>query len=237
VPDPTAVVQELGRVLRPGGRFIHWLDMSTLLAPAVAALAGTDLLVLPNVFGDPSSAAWPEDLFILPRPQLATVAAILHRHRHPLARPLAQYVATFSTSPLAVGAAVAELVQLQEDGHLRSALFGAFRAATELAQPEERARLADFTGRPVSSARHFEQRLRGWFGEGSGFRVEQSDLHRVWETSPRVAGAPPYLSSCVGEQRVLQYVPEAFLCSDARAPLDDETLTELGMFVFVATRI
>lgn len=236
VPDGPAVAHELARVLRPGGRFIHWLDMSTVLAPVVAALSGTDLLFVPNVFGDPSGAEWPEDLFILPRPQLATVVTILHRHGHPLARPLGQYLATFSASPLAVGAAAAELAQLQDDAQLRAALFGAFRAASELATPDERARLASFTGRPVSSARHFEQRLRSWFGEGSGFRIEQSDLHRVWESSPRGENRP-YSSCCVGEQRYLQYAPDALLCSDAEPPSEADSLTELGVFVFVATRI
>jgi SAM-dependent methyltransferase len=237
VPDAAAVVHELARVLRPGGRFIHWLDMSTVLTPIVAALAGTELLLIPNVFGDPAEGEWPEDLFLVPRQQLAMVVAILHENGHDLARPLRQYLAVFSSAPFAVAAATAELAQLQDDSALRSALKGAFKAAFELAAPAERQQLASFQGRPVSSSRIFEQRLRGLFTSEAGFKVEESALVRAWECAPR--GEPPfaYMSCCVGEQRQLPYLPEALLCSDAAAGDESQTLLELGVFVFVASRI
>jgi SAM-dependent methyltransferase len=243
VPDPAAVVRELARVLRPGGRFIHWLDMSTLLTPVVAALAGTELLLIPNVFGDPAQAEWPEDLFVLPRAQLAMIVEILRDNEHPLARPLGQYLALFSASPLAVGLATAELVQLQDDSALRAALRSAFQAALELADPAARAELAGFRGRPVSSSRHFEQRLRAWFSVEAGFQVEQSSLVKRWQRAPRAGSSVAYMSCCVGEQRQLPYLPDALLCADAAhsetASGDDETQTllELGVFTFVASRI
>ena len=237
VPDGPAVVKELGRVLRPGGRFIHWLDMSTVLVPMVAALAGSELLLMPNVFGDPAEGEWPEDLFLVPRQQLALVVAILQESGHPLARPLAQYLAVFSESPLAVTKAAAELAQLQDDSALRTALKSAFKSAVELASPAARQQLASFQGRPVSSSRFFEQRLRSLFGPETGFQVEESSLTRAWELAAR--GEPPfaYMSCCVGEQRQLPYVPEALLCLDATPPDDTQVLLELGVFVFVATRI
>lgn len=237
VPDAAAVVKELARVLRPGGRFIHWLDMSTVLLPIVAALEGTELLLLPNVFGDPAEAEWPEDLFLVPRQQLALVVAILQQAGHPLARPLSQYLALFSASPLQVGPATAELAQLQDDPALRSALKAAFKSAFELAGPGAREQLAAFQGRPVSSARFFEQRLRASFGPGTGFQVDESGLVRAWERAP--LGEPPfaYMSCCVGEQRQLPYVPEALLCPDAAPGAESEVLLELGVFVFVASRI
>lgn len=237
VPDGPAVVKELGRVLRPGGRFMHWLDMSTVLVPMVAALAGSELLLMPNVFGDPAEGEWPEDLFLVPRQQLALVVAILQESGHPLARPLAQYLTVFSSSPLAVTAAAAELAQLQDDSALRTALKSAFKSAFELASPAARQQLASFQGRPVSSSRFFEQRLRSLFGPETGFQVEESSLVRAFTLAPR--GEPPfaYMSCCVGEQRQLPYVPEALLCPDATPPDDAQVLLELGVYVFVASRI
>ena len=237
VPNGAAVVAELARVLRPGGRFIHWLDMSTVLVPVVASLAGTDLVPFPNVFADPAAGEWPEDLFLMPREQLRLVVALLSAAGHPLAAPMGQYLSTYSSSPLAVGVAAAELIQLQDSAALRSVLKEAFQAAFELATPELRERLAAFEGRPVSSARHFEQRLRGWFGAESSFRVEESALVRVWETVAGEGAAFPYMSSSVGEHRSLPYMPETLLCSDAAAVQDDNALRELGVFVFVASRI
>ena len=237
VPDGVAVVRELGRVLAPGGRFIHFLDMSTLLGPVVATLAGVPLLPLPNVFREPAATEWPEDLFLVPRRQLELIVGVLLRHGHELAKPMAEYLATFSTSPLAIDAAVAELVQLQDSSELRSALKVVFRFAHDQAEPAVRQQLASFQGRPVSSLRHFEQRLRAWFGEGSGFRIEQASVERVWEITARGDSAFSYMGCCVGEQRLLPYLPDALLCADATAPNDLEVLRELGVFVFVASRI
>ena len=242
VPEPVAVVRELARVLRPGGRFIHWLDMSTMLTPIVASLAGTELLPIPNVFADPAEGEWPEDLFLLPRQQLAMIVAILRESGHGLARPLGQYLSLFSASPLAVGTATAELVQLQDDSALRGALKSAFQAAFELADPALRQALASFQGRPVSSARHFEQRLRGWFTTEAGFQIEESSLVRRWQRAKRGESPFRYMSCCVGEQRQLPYVPDALLCPDAaheQAAITDESqlLLELGVASFVASRI
>jgi SAM-dependent methyltransferase len=237
VPDGTAVARELRRVLRPGGRFLHWLDMSTVLTPIVASVAETELLLLPNVFGDPSEGEWPEDLFVVPRRQLALIVAILQQAGHGLARPLGQYLQVFSASPLAVKSAAAELAQLQDSSALRSALKEVFRAAFELADPALRQELASFQGQPVSSSRHFEQRLRAWFAPEAGFQVEASEVVRAWELAPRAATDSAYASLCIGEQRYLPYAPERPLCADASLPDDTQTLRELGIFSFVASRI
>jgi hypothetical protein len=237
VPDGPSVVRELARVLRPGGRFIHWLDMSTVMAPVVASLAGTSLVPFPNVFADPSEAAWPEDLFLMPRDQLALIVALLSGAAHPLAVPMQHYLSTFSSSPLAVGLATAELVQLQDSSALRKLLRDGFQAAVQLASPGVRERLVAFEGRPVSSALHFEQRLRGWFGAESGFQIEESGLVRVWESVPRGDVPFAYMSCVVGEQRSLPYRPEGLLCADAASASDQHALLELGVFLFVASRI
>jgi SAM-dependent methyltransferase len=236
LPDGAAVARELGRVLGPGGRFIHWLDMSTVLAPVVATLSGTEVVPFPNVFSDPVTDGWPEDLFLVSRQEVELVVAILIRHGHPLARPMAQYLATFSESPLPVGRAAAELIQLQDSAELRHALKAAFAFAHYQAEPAIREQLLRFQGRPVSSARHFEQRLSSWFGEDTGFRVEQSTLARAWDTNPRGDAELTYMSCCVGEQRGLPTLPDTLLCPEASAG-DLEILRELALHVFVASRI
>lgn len=237
VRDGAAVARELARVLRPGGRFIHFLDMSTMLEPVVAALGDSGLVLLPNVFADPSAGEWPEDLFLVPREQLTMVVAILQATGHALARPLSQYLGVFNSSPLVVSKAAAELIQLQEDAGLRSALRGAFRAAFELAPPELRERLAGFQGRSISSSQLFSQRLRGWFGPEAGFQVESSSVIRAWQHAPTSPSGFAYISACVGEQRRLPYAPDTLICTDSRPPSHLETLVELGVFVFVASRI
>jgi len=142
----------------------------------------------------------------------------------------------FSRDPFAPGPAIAEYVQIQESSSLRTALTAMFRTAYDLADPELRERLARFQGRPVSSARHFETRLKGWFDSDAGFEVERSEVVTTWGLAPRVDVPFEYLSSSVGELRQLPYLPDTYLCPDAKLGTEEEALLELGVFAFVARR-
>jgi SAM-dependent methyltransferase len=234
VEDGPRVAREAARVLRPGAAVMHWLDLSTRLNEIFAQLARSTLIPIPNVFSDPSAAHWPEDLFLVQRQELGLVLEVLARHRHPLSEPLGQYLAVFCAEPFSLRAAIAEFVQLVESAELRRALRSLFKVAHELADADLRPRMAAFFGRPVSSARHFESRLRHWFLPQAGFRVELSDVVRAWELAPREQFL--YESSCVGEQRQLTSLPEVLLCPDANLPVESQSLRELGIFVFVARR-
>jgi hypothetical protein len=191
---------------------------------------------LPNVFSDPSAAQWPEDLFLAPRSELSLVAELLAMHHHPLAPALSQYLAIHARKPFDLATAVGEFIRLQESAEIRAALKAMFRAAFELAGPDLKAKLAAFKGQPVSSALHFEKRMKTWFKEESGFSVELSGIMTAWELAPKAGGDVDYMSSCVGEQRHLPVVPDVLLCSDARVGTQVECLRELGVFTFVATR-
>lgn len=237
VPDGASVVREMARVLRPGGRVIHWLDMTTVLDTVVDSLWSAGLVPVPNCFTDPSAQPWPEDLWLIPRAQLALVVRSLSDAGSPAARPLGEYLATFSAAPVTPGAPAQELIQLQESPRLRFALRGAFQMAFEVASPEVRAELARFVGQPLSSAQLFATRLSGWFGEQSGFRVDLCGLERAWETTALQGREAVYRSCFVGEQRHLPHVPGTLLCPDATSDPERETLVELGVFSFVATRL
>jgi hypothetical protein len=149
-----------------------------------------------------------------------------------------QYIQVFSNSAPNLGQAAAELVQLQESSELRAALKRFFRAAFELADPEMRARLANFQGRPVSSARHFEQRLSRWFSATGAFEIERSAIDCAWECTSRDEAGVSYMGACVGEQRLLARIPAKTLCSNAGGfePDSTQVLLEHGVFTFVATR-
>ncbi|HWZ90967.1 MAG TPA: class I SAM-dependent methyltransferase [Polyangiaceae bacterium] len=237
VSDGDATAREIARVLKPGGVFLHWLDMSTRLNDAFEILGKAELVPLPNVFSDPSIARWPEDMFLTARTDLTLVLEILERHRHPFAKPLRQYLAVFSHVPHTLRPALAEYVQLSESAPLRSALQGMFRSAAELAEPRLRERLANFQGRPVASSRFFESRLQSFFTQASGFAPVFSDIVADAELAPAIAEASTrYVSSCVGEHRQLPEVPEPRLLPEGPTPGPDQMLRELGVFVFVASR-
>jgi len=239
VTDGPGVVRELSRVLQPGGSFMHWLDMSTVLDAVVDSLWELSLVPFPNWFSDPSAAEWPEDLALVPRERLLLVVNILRRAGVPIAELLAQYLTVFSWRPRIPGAPTAELIQLQESATLRDALNRAFELAFQLADGEQRARFVALSPRPLSSARIFENRLREWFSEKAGFRIAHSGVDRTWEVVPLERSDTVYRSCCVGEQRHLSYVPEAtaLLCREATSAPKRETLVELGVFTFVATRL
>lgn len=238
VPDGAAVAREVARVLRPGGVFIHWLDMSTRLNDAFEVLNRADLVPLPNVFSDPSAARWPEDMFLASRGDLTLVLEILDRHRHPFAKPLRQYLAVFAHLPHTLRPALAEYNQLSESGTLRSALQGMFRAAAELAEPRLAERVASLQGRPVASSRFFESRLKSYFTAEAGFETLCSEIVANAELVA-VQGDPDtlYFGSCVGEQRILPAVPQTRLCPDGPLPGPGQMLRELGAFAFVAKRV
>jgi ubiquinone/menaquinone biosynthesis C-methylase UbiE len=236
VKDGLAVADELARVLRPGGRVFHWLDMSTVFDDVVESLWSVGLVPFPNVFRDPSTGAWPEDLWLFSHQQVALVLSALVSGGSPAARPLAEYLAVFSKPPLAPGAATRELLQLQESAELRQALHHTFRAAYELAPSGIRAELAQVAGQPLSTAQHFQSKLQGWFTADAGFEIEVCAIQRAWEATPQEDPALLYRSCLVGELRHLSHRPETLLCADAASPLPDQELVELGILTFVATR-
>src|SRR3954470_4054779 len=100
VADPAAAAAEIARVLRPGGRFVHLLDMATLLEQPFAKLAGSALVPIPNVFGDPGDHEWPLDVLLLQRDWLGDLLRLGGGGGHPSPGTFAPIFAPFlSTRP------------------------------------------------------------------------------------------------------------------------------------------
>ena len=95
IADQDAAVAEAARVLSPGGRFVHFMDMATLLETPFAKLHASNLVPIPNVFGDPGDHEWPLDIVLLARDWLDGVLARRDATGHPLAATLNATFAPF----------------------------------------------------------------------------------------------------------------------------------------------
>lgn len=220
--DGPAAAAEFARVLKPGGRVIHFLDMSADPYAPILQMQASKLMLYPNVFSDPCAAEWPEDMFVAPIGQMVRLVEILERARHPTARALRKYLALFQATPFSASRTAAAYTDLLEDGQAKLAWLNVLRTASEVATAEERAELARFQGQAVSSARHLEVRLRQWFSKEAGFETESSTMfaksaHVSPEQLPegstvRQRGAR-YASIAAGHVRVLDDVPEYRLTS------------------------
>lgn len=259
--DGPGAAAEFARVLKPGGRVIHFLDMSADPVAALLQVQAARLMIYPNVFSDPCETEWPEDMFVAPIREMERIVDILQRASHPSARALRKYLALFQAMPFSASRAAGAYTELLEDGQAKLALLEILRTASKLAVPEERAEIARFQGQPVSSAKHLEGRLRQWFCAETGFEVETSAMHtRSCLTARHSLGtikdSTRYLSIAAGHVRELGALPEHLL-SDHTSLTDadqstesawgrdgssalgekDAVLLEQSIFVFVAHRI
>jgi len=236
--DQDAAIAEAGRVLAPGGRFVHFMDMATLLETPFAKLHASNLVPIPNVFGDPGDHEWPLDIVLLARDWLDGVLAIATRAGHPLAATLNATFAPFLALPAAfdVAAATEAFKALASSGDRRRVLAASLVTASRLAVAQGHPPVEPL---PFHSARYLQSLLDKSF-RAAGFAVELSDIVTRAHVRPRLlpdeAGLR-YRSLCVGHQRLLDAPPKRLLTRAAPpATGAHDILVEAGMFAFVARR-
>jgi SAM-dependent methyltransferase len=182
-PAPAKAAQEIGRVLRAGGRFIHFLDAATNIEPILVGLVGNGQLPLPNFLADAallepalldldelSHLCGPyHDLLSVPVRDFELVTAMLVRAGHPMAKILEGYSAPFLKQPfdalLAARAFVALTSDLRNSRPMNQALTS---LVSTLRQPPYSQHIP-FDLVAHSSLAHFESSLKGYFGADFGF--------------------------------------------------------------------
>ena len=233
-----AAVAEIARVLPAGGRFVHLLDMATLLDAPFAKLSAGGLVPIPNVFSDPAEHEWPLDVLLLRRDWLIGLLDLAARARHPLAADFAAFFQPFVAPTFAAGVAVERFQALAGSGQRRLALSSEIASACRLAVQQGYPTLAPL---PFHSGRYLASLLETSFREHGAFRVEESRIvaRSAWGPSSAAGDSVRYRSLALGHERVLRELPARLLDEAARAgsPAGPATLTEAAVYVFVATKL
>jgi SAM-dependent methyltransferase len=244
VDDPVAVVAEAARVLSAGGRFIHFMDMATLLERPFAKLAASHLVPIPNVFGDPVVESWPHgwplDVVLVKRDWLDGLLKLAGRMGHPLSSAFGGLFGALLAVPFDAAAATtifkSVAANAESRDHLKVLLESVGRLAFQRGYPA-------IEPLPFHSSRYLQSVLQTAFRESDAFRIQLNELRTAATWRPREATiAARYRSLCLGHQRIFDDFPPRLLTTAAQARLDtdgvppDEVLVEAGVFVFVAVR-
>lgn len=189
-PDAARAAHEIARVLRPGGRFIHFLDAATNIEPVLMHLVANGRLALPNFFAD-IALRRPDlleaaqvghlvkpyhDVLSVPIAQFSAVVEMLQRAGHQMAPMLQRYLTYFSIQPFALLPAARAFVELTSDPAvgrpMNQALMSLF---TTLRQPPYSDHLR-FDLQAQSSLAYFKATLERHFGPALGFGVRVSTI-------------------------------------------------------------
>jgi SAM-dependent methyltransferase len=200
-PDHARASHEIGRVLRPAGRFIHFLDAATNIEPVLIQLVNAGRLALPNFFAD-IALRRPDlvdmarlghliqpyhDVLSVPLAQFSVVVEMLQRAGHPMASMLQRYTSVFQQRPFAVLPAARAFVELTSTPEaarpMNQALMSLF---TTLQQPPYSEHVP-FDVQSHSSLVNFKATLDRYFGPEFGFEVRISTIvyARTFEADDR----------------------------------------------------
>lgn len=241
--DVSVAVEEVARVLAPGGRFVHLMDMATLLEAPFEKLAAAGLVPIPNLFGDPGDHEWPLDILLIKRDWLRGLLGLDARAGQPLARIFGRYFRSFEAEPFDTATTTGLFKAIASSSEQRTLLARALESATSLALAQGYPPIQPL---PFHSGKYLQSVLESSFRNSPHFRVERSAIvaRASWqEPSP---GQPKrYRSLCLGHQRIMDEFPSRFLCAESGpevrrrgdgGELDAGALVEAAAFVFVATR-
>jgi SAM-dependent methyltransferase len=236
VADTHAAAAEIARVLPPGGRFVHLLDMATLLEQPFAKLAESALVPIPNVFGDPGDHEWPLDIVLLEREPLESLLRFARDAGHPFAAAFGPIFAPFlaSAAPFDVHAATGAFKSIAGNGERRRTLASLLAAASRLAAAAGHPAVEPL---PFHSGRYLQSLLGARFA-AAGFTVELSEIvaRAVRRPAADDERSIRYRSLCVGHERLESELPRRLLVAVREPPSDGDILVEAGLFAFVARR-
>ena len=237
IGNEKAAAVEVARVLAPGGRFVHFLDMATLLEVPFRKLAAAGLIPIPNVLGDPGDHEWPLDILLIGREWLTGLLEFARGAAHPLVKTFGRYFEFHLADTFDTTAATRAFQAIASNGGHRRALalhlVSASRAATARAYPP----LAPV---PFHSGKYLRSLLDTTFAGDSDsaakqFRVERSEIVAKSTLYPAEPGIV-YRSLCLGHERILDTLPLRCLTGRVEPPPPGQMLVEAAMFVFVARR-
>lgn len=189
-PDQAGASREVWRVLRPGGRFVHFLDAATNIEPTLLHLVALGRLPLPNFFADialrrPDLIDGPRvghliqpyhDVLSVPLAQFGAVVEMLRRAGHPMAAMLERYMSVFLRRPFEVLPAARAFVELTSSPDvgrpINQALMSLF---TTLQQPPYSTHFP-FDVQSHSSLINFKATLDRYFGPDFGFEIRVSTI-------------------------------------------------------------
>lgn len=198
-PAPAKSAQEIARILRPGGRFIHFLDAATNVEPILVELLESGRLPLPNFIADAallepallelgelSHLCGPyHDLLSVPVENFELVTAMLVRAGHPMARILEAYSAPFLKRPFNALLAARAFVALTSDLRNSRPMNQALTSLVSTLRRPPYSQYIPFELLAHSSLAHFESSLKGYFGADFGFvpRLSAVVYARAFEPS------------------------------------------------------
>jgi SAM-dependent methyltransferase len=234
IADAPAAAAEIARALAPGGRFVHFLDMATLLEQPFAKLAAAGLVPIPNVFGDPGDHEWPLDIVLLQRDWLANLLRFAAGAGHPFAATLGPTLAPFLAGSFDVAVATNAFKAIAGSGERRRALAAMLASAGRLSVAEGGPPVEPL---PFHSGRYLQSLLATTF-TNAGFAVELSEIVARAIRRPAGAGedALRYRSLCVGHERLESALPRRLLAAAPTEPGAGDILVEAGVFAFVARK-
>jgi SAM-dependent methyltransferase len=237
VADAAAAAAELARAVAPGGRFIHLIDMATLLEQPFAKLATSGLVPIPNVFGDPGDHEWPLDIVLLERRWLANLLRFAAQAGHPFAATFTPVFAPFLAEPFDAATATAAFKAIAGSGDRRRTLAALLASASRLFVAQGHTPVEPL---PFHSARYLQSLMQTALG-GAGFTIELSEIIARAIRRPAAADeqALRYRSLCVGHERLESALPRRLLLAGPapEPPPPGEILVEAGVFAFVARRL
>ena len=188
--SPREASQEIGRVLRHGGRFIHFLDASTNIEPILQALVLQGRLPLPHFLEDIATRQpilvndrrsleliQPlHDILSVPFKHFLGVTEMLRKAGHPMTQMLLDYSSVFCEEPFQVQDAARTFVALTSDSCRVRPLNQALMSLFSTLQSPPYCDNVVFDLKSHSSLAGFKSNLEYHFGPTFGFQCQLSTI-------------------------------------------------------------